>query len=481
MISPEAMPFSKTGGLGDVAGALPLALDRLGHLVTLLVPHYRGSADPSATRERVSLPVGGYRFDVALIERPLGKRSRALLVHCPELYDRPDLYGIGSHDYPDNPLRFAALALAALDHAARAAEAWSVVHAHDWQAGLVPVYLETRYRSHLLWQAPRVLTIHNLAFQGNFSPTWIETLALDRALYHIDAMEYWGNISFLKGGINFSDIITTVSPTYAREILTPEFGFGFDGILARRREDVVGILNGIDTDEWDPGRDPCFPEPFTVDDLAGKRAAKRELLRAFGLPEALDRPLVGMVSRLVHQKGHGLIAEIQDAFARLDAAFVVLGTGDRQHVDLWVALAARHPDRVAVKIAFDEPLAHLVEGGADMFLMPSLFEPGGLNQMYSMRYGTVPIVRATGGLDDTVEDFDPLTRRGTGFKFADATGAALLATLERALTVYRDRDAWRRLQTAGMRQDFSWTVSAREYVKIYRGAAERAVRRRHQS
>ncbi len=482
MVSPEAVPFSKTGGLGDVAGALPLALDRLRHRVTLVVPRYAETRTSGAEIDRFTLPLARRLLQIALVEHRLGERSRALLVDCPELYDREGLYGVGPDDYPDNPLRFATLALAALEHAARSPVSWSAVHAHDWQSALVPVYLDTRFRGdRALWRTARVLTIHNLAFQGNFGREWMQPLALDPSLYHVDRMEYWGRISFLKGGINASDIVTAVSRTYASEILTPALGFGFDGILSRRREDLVGIPNGIDTDEWDPARDPFLPQPFSLADVEGKSAAKRELLRVFGLPPVLDRPLVGIVSRLVDQKGHGLIAEIQDALPRLDAAFAVVGTGEAQYVDLWLGLAARHPDRIAVKIAFDERLAHLVEGGADIFLMPSLFEPAGLNQMYSMRYGTVPVVRATGGLDDTVDDVDPRTGRGTGFKFNEASGGALLATLARALAVYRDPEAWRALQRAGMERDFSWNASAREYVKVYRRAAARAARRRHQS
>jgi starch synthase len=282
----------------------------------------------------------------------------------------------------------------------------------------------------------------------------------------IDALEYWGRISYLKGGLMFSRMITTVSPRYSHEIQTPEFGFGFDGILRYRSNDVVGILNGIDYDQWDPARDPYIPEPYDANQLAGKHAAKRAVLERFGVPAgetALARPLVALISRLVDQKGFDLIAEIADELRSLDASFVLLGTGERRYEDLWLGLAARHPDRIGTAIGFDEPLAHLIEAGADLFLMPSRFEPCGLNQMYSLRYGTVPVVRAVGGLDDTVRNFDPRTGEGTGFSFRDYSAQALLDTLRWALEIYRDRATWQRIQHSGMQQDYSWDASARHF------------------
>jgi starch synthase len=290
---------------------------------------------------------------------------------------------------------------------------------------------------------------------------------------HVDALEYFGRISLLKGGILFSRMITTVSPQYAREIQTPELGFGFDGILRYRAADLVGILNGIDYDQWDPARDPHLPEPFDASHLEGKAASKRALLAEVGLAvngQTLARPLVGMISRLVDQKGFDLLAALSDDLPGLEASFVLLGSGERRYEDLWLGLAARHPDRVGVRIGFDEGLAHRIEGGADLFLMPSRFEPCGLNQMYSLRYGTVPLVRATGGLADTVKNFDPATGGGTGFTFEEYSPEALLGTLRWALGVYEDRAVWRRIQVAGMRQDFSWDASALQYVKVYERA-----------
>ena len=477
MIASEAVPYAKTGGLADVAGALPPALALLGHQVTLVTPRYRGTLvrEPS---ERFMFTVGRRPVTVSLVEDRLGDGVHVVLVDCPELFDRDHLYGAGDSDYPDNPRRFAVLVRAALEFAIRTGQRPDVVHSHDWQGGLAPVYLKTLYASHpALEGVPSVFTIHNLAYQGLFPPEWLQELDLGWDLFTIDELEYWGKLSLLKGGINFAELITTVSPSYAKEIQTPELGFGFDGILRRRARDLVGILNGIDTAAWNPLNDPHIPEPYGPEDLSGKAAAKRRLLETFALSRddrASSRPLIGMVSRLIDQKGFDLIAEVAEELVRLDAGYVLLGTGEARYQDLWVGLAARFPDRIGVRIGFDERLAHLIEAGADIFLMPSRFEPCGLNQMYSLRYGTVPVVRATGGLDDTVRNWNGKARTGNGFKFKEASGSALLKTLCRALGVYNRPDDWRRLQSDGMAQDFSWEAAARQYVKAYERAIHAA-------
>jgi starch synthase len=468
MVASEATPYSKTGGLADVAGSLPRALDRLGHRVTLVVPRYRG-IDRGAKVASLGVTIGGTRHDVDVLEDAFGARSRALLLDCPPLYDRDELYGVGSSDYGDNALRFAVFARAALDTAVRAGERPAVVHAHDWQGGLAPFYLKTRYATdQTLGGVPAVFTIHNLAYQGVFDSSWLAALDLGPDAFTPAALEFWGRISFLKGGIQFSEAITTVSPRYAKEILTREGGFGFEGVLAAKKGDLIGILNGIDVEVWSPDRDPFLPAPFDAVRLENKEVSKRALLSVMKLPPVLDRPVIGMVSRMVEQKGHHLVVQVAEALMSLEATFVVLGSGERRFEEFWTMLSRRYPDRVGVHIGYHERLAHLIEGGADMFLMPSLFEPCGLNQMYSQRYGTVPIVRATGGLDDTVENYDERTERGTGFKFSDATGDALLGALRRALAVYGQSAKWRGIQKTGMGQDYSWDVSAREYVKVYR-------------
>jgi starch synthase len=481
VIGSEATPFAKSGGLADVLGALPSALARLGWDTTLVLPKYRGVSDGSLV-ERFPVGVGGYAHDVGFFEAPMPDGARAILVDCPELYDRDTLYGPNNTEYPDNPRRFAVLCRAALEFAARRGRGPSIVHAHDWQAGLAPVYLKTLYASHPILEAtPSVFTIHNLAYQGNFAPDWLPRLDLGWEQLTIDRLEYWGHISFLKGGINDASFVTTVSPTYAKEIQMPEAGFGFDGIIRARSDRLVGILNGIDTRVWDPSRDPYLPKSFSSHDLTGKRTSKIELLKQYRLPSsaaALKRPVIGMVSRMVDQKGLDLIAALADEIARLDAAFTVLGTGESKYERFWTDLAAAHPDRIGARIGFDEALAHLIEAGADMFLMPSRFEPCGLNQMYSLRYGTVPIVRAVGGLADTVRDFAPGVRNETGFVFRDYTAAALLDAVQRAIRTYGDTGQWRGLQRNGMAEDHSWDRSAAEYVKIYDRALGESPRQR---
>ncbi len=464
MIGSEALPFAKTGGLADVLGALPPALGRLGWDATLVLPRYRGVRD-GVFVDRIPISVGGQPAKVGFFEARVSDRATAILVDAPDLFDRDGLYGSEHVDYPDNPRRFALLARAALEWAALRGTRPTVVHAHDWQSGLAPVYLKTLYAGHpVLSGTPSVFTIHNLAYQGLFSADWMPRLDVPASVFSQEGLEFWGQISFLKGGINAAEAITTVSPRYAEETQTPEFGCGFDGVLRRRAADLVGILNGVDVDEWDPQRDPYLPAHYSAADLAGKAVAKSELLLRFGLardPSAMKRPLIGMISRMVDQKGLDLVAALADRLPVLPASFVVLGAGEPKYQDFWRRLAARFPDRIGARIGFDEPLAHLIEGGADMFLMPSRFEPCGLNQMYSLRYGTVPVVRGVGGLFDTVRE------GATGFVFDQYTPEALLETLRRALAAFGNPSKWRELQLEGMKQDHSWDRSAREYVTIY--------------
>ncbi|MDE3156961.1 MAG: glycogen synthase GlgA [Acidobacteriota bacterium] len=471
MIASEMSPFARTGGLGEVLGSLPAALGRLGVDVTVVLPHY-GWPERVREADRFTLTVGDYAREVALLEHDVADRVHAVFVDCPELYARDGgLYGFGTDDYPDNARRFAFLARAALERSVRRGERPTVVHAHDWHAGLAPVYLRTIYARHpLLGGVPTVLTIHNLAYQGVFDAGWLPRLDLDWSLFTIDRLEYWGRISFLKAGVVFSDLVTTVSPTYAREIQTPAYGFGFEGILRTRRDDLVGILNGIDTERWNPAADPYLPAPYDATALDEKVASKCELLKAFDLAvddTRLARPLVGMVTRLVEQKGFDLIADVSERLAAMDATFVLLGSGARWLEDRWLGIAQRYPDRFRVRIGFDERLSHLIEAGSDVFLMPSRFEPCGLNQLYSLRYGTIPIVHATGGLADTVIPYNPRTGRGTGFVFTDYTAEGLLGAVEAALRTFRDRRKWLELQARGMAEDHSWDASAAEYVKVY--------------
>ena len=474
MVSSEARPFAKTGGLADVLGALPHALARLGHRVTIVVPKYRGTQADASSAEAANVPFGTHQYPVRFIEQKLGEGVTAVLIDAPALYDRDGLYGDRNGEYGDNAFRFAVLSRGALEYARLRGRRYSAIHAHDWQAGLVPVYARTVLRDDPIVGSVRtVLTIHNLAFQGTFDPKELTWIGLGPDLYNPGALEFYGRASALKGGVVFSDVLTTVSPTYAREILTPEYGFGFDGILRTRAAALVGIVNGIDTATWNPASDRFLPVHFDANSLDRKQDVKRALLERAGLPvdgQALGRPLIGIVTRLTHQKGCDLFAAAADRLIAFDASWVMLGSGDSWCEELWRQLAARVPQRVSARIGFDETLAHLIEAGSDMFLMPSWYEPCGLNQMYSLRYGTLPIVRATGGLQDTVVDADEPGADPDGFKFSHYTGEALIGAVQRALTVFKNEPSrWRAMQQNGMRRDFSWDVSAREYVKVYKG------------
>jgi starch synthase len=479
MVVSEAIPYSKTGGLGDVGGALPGALARLGHRVTVVTPRYRGV---DGGTEVAAFTRGAWlgSLDCRVLERRHEDGVRFRLVDCPPYFDREEIYGAGGGDYPDNSRRFALLSRAALECAARMGERPSVVHAHDWQTGLVPAYLKERFGGHPAFQGTgTVFTIHNLAYQGIFGRGVLPHLDLPREVFTDDGLEFWNNVSFLKAGINYSGIVTTVSRRYAQEIRTAEQGFGFEGILQRRARVLVGIRNGIDTATWNPEADPLLPASFSAADLSGKATVKRALLARFGMdgPPQQARPVIGMVSRMVDQKGLDLIARAvaSGALLGLDASFVILGSGAPPYEAMWRGLAARHPDRVAVTVGFSEELAHLIEGGADIFLMPSRFEPCGLNQMYSLRYGTVPVVRATGGLDDTVQQVDEATGQGTGFTFEPYTTEAMMGALREALAWFARPVAWRRIQRAGMKQENSWEAAAREYVGVYERARALAV------
>lgn len=468
MVASEVAPFSKTGGLGDVAGALPCALGRLGDDVVVATPRYRGVAAGEAVGT-VVFPLGDALCTAGLSVVPLGPGARALLVDIPALYDRDGLYGVDGRDFDDNPRRFAALTRAALVWAAQADGPPDVLHAHDWQAGLLPVYRRTVPP---LAGVPCVCTIHNLAYQGVFDKAWMPALGLPWDTFTPDGLEYYNQLSFLKAGLQFSDTVTTVSPRYAEEIQTAEYGHGLDGVLRARRARLTGILNGIDTARWNPATDPHLPVPFSAEAPGGKRRAKQALLARTGLASdqsALDRPVVGMVTRLVEQKGLDLIDAASADLLASGAAFVVLGRGDAQYEALWRRLQQQAPDRIAVHLGFDESLAHLIEGGADLFLMPSRFEPCGLNQMYSQRYGTVPVVRETGGLADAVEPWQSATGTGTGFLFREYTPEALCQALDDALATYRQPALWQQLQRNGMVRDFSWDRSARHYRTVYKG------------
>jgi starch synthase len=462
MVASEATPFAKTGGLADVLGALPAALQARGERTAVVVPGYRLNQYPEPPRiayRSLWIPIGtGYLAD---IYQATEREVTFYFVDCPALFDRDGIYGSGGKDYPDNYLRFAVLSMAALG-VARHLFRPQIIHLHDWQAALAPVYLREHFANDPTFSGVKTLfTIHNLGYQGIFGPEAVAALGLDSRLFNPSQLEFFGKFNLLKGGVAFSDAISTVSKGYAREIQTPEYGFGLDGFL-RDHGPIYGIVNGVDYVEWNPEHDPHIVHNYSVDDLSGKRECKWALLEELGLAVGdLTQPLIGVVSRFAAQKGFDLIADAASRLMEEDLHLVVLGSGDTQYESMFQALAETYPDRVAVRIGYDNALSHRIEAGADMFLMPSRYEPCGLSQIYSLRYGTVPVVRATGGLDDTIDE-------DTGFKFRDYTGDALLEALDSALNAFRDRDGWLRMMRRGMRKDFSWSAGAVEYMALYR-------------
>jgi starch synthase len=494
----EMVPFAKVGGLADVAGSLTHELARLGQRVTVCLPYY-----PSARAQTGGLSVE----PVAEITVPLGSETQLAVVHRARVgengvelwlieasawFDRPNPYvdPATGRDWPDNPERFAGFSRAILEACLALGRIPDVFHLNDYQAGLAAAFLRTAYQATPLTRSAVLLSIHNLGYQGIF-PSEAEatpgeqaraTAKLARELGFspelvspLAPLEFYGRMNFLKASIHFADLITAVSPTYAREIQTPELGFGLDGVLRDRASHVLGILNGIDTEAWNPMTDPLIPANYGLTELQGKLENKQRLLAAVHLPLHPRLPLIGMISRMVDQKGFDLLARIADElFTEGRFRMVVLGSGMPQYESLCRELARRYPQHFAVAIDFNDPLAHLIEAGADFFLMPSRYEPCGLNQMYSMRYGTIPIVRATGGLADTVEEFDAATGQGTGFVFHAYEPGALRSAIERALAVYAKPGAMKRLITRDMQRDFSWAHAAGAYVRAY----ERAVNER---
>lgn len=476
----ECVPFAKTGGLADVVGALPPELVRLGHQVTIYLPLY-AVVRPHIEGElhyvvrSITIPFQYYNRFAGIVDG--GKRDgvQIYFVDCPELFDRPGIYGAKSGDYPDNAERFGLFCRAVLE-ATKQLGVPDVFHVHDWEAALIPIYLRTVYYfDPVLRNAGTVLTIHNAGYQGWFPPATIEKLLLPWDIFTMDRVEHFNHFNWLKGGLVYSDLLTTVSRKYAQEIQTQEFGHTLEPALRRRSADLRGILNGVDYAEWNPATDNKLAATYTAENLAGKAACRADLIQRMGLKEIADTtPILGIVSRFVQQKGFDFVMEIAKDLDKRDVAVAILGSGDPQFESFFRSWAARRPGKVAVQIGYDEPMAHKIEAGADIFLMPSRYEPCGLNQIYSLKYGTVPVVRATGGLDDTIDEWDALKKTGTGFKFQGLKAAGLLLAIDRALKAFQDKDSWLRLMRNGMAQDFSWEKPAVEYVAVF----EEVLRRR---
>lgn len=475
----EAVPFAKTGGLADVAGSLPASLARLGHNVSLIIPRY-SSVDPARFDLKMLSPdlavgLGPLRIAARVYESGAIEGVTTYLVDQPDFFDRQFLYGTPAGDYRDNDERFAFFSRAALEVMKSRSLVPDVIHCHDWQSGLVPVYLSLGDEWGDLRSAKVFFTIHNLAYQGNFDYAALEKAGLPPELFRTEGgLEFYGKVSYLKGGIVFSDCITTVSPTYSREIQKDGLGLGFEGLLRMRADSLHGIVNGIDYREWNPETDASLPLCYPEEDLSPKEEIKKALMDKVRLEYSESRLLMGMISRLAEQKGLDILCEAIPRLFDEEVSFVILGFGDQHYHDLLSRLAGARGDRLSVVFAFDNTLAHMIYAGSDVFLMPSRYEPCGLGQLISMKYGTPPLVRSTGGLKDTVVRFDPQTGFGTGFVFEEYTADALVREMQRALSLFPDRDTWKKLVVNCMRQDYSWSTSALQYLDLYRKAKKRA-------
>ncbi len=476
--SPEVYPFVKTGGLADVTGALPKALKKLDLDARVILPKHKG-----VDESRFPLKYKNYKIkcqismsfvEAEIVESEYDNGVIAYLVEQDEYYNRDYLYSTPDGDYQDNALRFIFFSKSILEAIKVTGFKPDVLHYNDWETALAPVFLKTIYKDDpQLKDIATVFTIHNIGYQGIFWHYDMHLLNLGWEYFSPDYLEFFGNINFMKGGIIFSDIINTVSKKYSEEIQTPEFGYGLDGVLRTRKDDLYGIINGIDYDEWNPETDELLPARYSYRDLKNKLLCKKTLLKEFNIEQNKDYPLIATISRLADQKGFDLIVSGIEEMLSLGVNYIVLGTGERKYHETLKELSKKFPDSFAVKIAYDNKIAHLIEAGADMFLMPSKYEPCGLNQLYSLKYGTVPIVRAVGGLDDTIIDYTENPDRGTGFKFKEYTKEAMLDAIKRAIKLYKNKDLWQSLMIRCMKEDYSWERSAKEYMGLYKKAIER--------
>jgi starch synthase len=478
VVSSEIVPFAKTGGLADVTGSLPKALRRIGVEADCVMPFYR-----SVERERFSLqqaappvrvPMGHREETGVVMETDAGEGVRGYLVHNDRYFDREFLYGTKDGDYVDNCERFAFFCRAIMEWIVRTGRSYDILHCNDWQTALLPAYVKTLYSHEPAFRSSgTVFTVHNLGYQGLFWNHDLPLTGLGWELFTPKGVEFYGKLNVLKAGLVFSDILTTVSDTYSREIQTAEYGHGLEGVLYERRADLYGILNGVDYDDWNPETDPLIAARYSRKDLSGKKVCRRDLLAEFGWTDTADEPVIGVVGRLTAQKGFDLIEQVGDWLATQPVRVVILGTGERKFEESLAAFGRRHPDRISLRFAFDNRLAHKIEAGSDIYLMPSRYEPCGLNQIYSLKYGTVPVVRNTGGLADTVVDADEEAAAGTGFKFTGYDTAELKDALLRTVAAYADKSRWEAIVKRGMEKDFSWEAAAKGYRSVYEKALQK--------
>jgi starch synthase len=475
----EIAPFTKTGGLGDVGGALPKALKELGHDVRVITPQYRAVNERKfilrevIRLQHIEIPVGhdAHPINVKSAFLP-GTKVQVYFLDYKPFFGREGLYTdpATGKDYPDNAARFALFCRGTLETLKKLQWQPDVIHCNDWQTGLIPYLLKTHYRDDPFYSGIlSQMTVHSFAFQGNFGPSWVSKLGLDPADYYPGSpIEFHNQISFLKAGIEYADVINTVSETYAKETLSSsEYGCGMEGVLKKRKRDYSGILNGADYQVWDPIKDSWIPKIYHANALEAKEDNKKALCGHFGLPFDLKRPVVATISRMTDQKGFDLIRDAYDEMMKTGIQYILLGLGDNAHQRFFEKMKKKYPDQTGIHFSFDESLSHLIMAGADLFLMPSRFEPCGLTQLYGLRYGTVPIVRKTGGLADTIEPIDGKTSKGTGFVFEKSTPEAMMSALRHAVLTFTDKKAWQRIMKNGMKQDYSWSQSARKYVQGY--------------
>jgi len=477
-VTPEAVPFAKTGGLADVAGSLSKFLQKLGCQSNLVMPYYRmvkKSGFPiQYLGEEIEIPMGDEILRAEIYQGKLNQAIPVYFIGRDEFFDREYLYSTPKGDYFDNAERFIFFSKAVLTLCQQMGFSPDIIHHHEWQTGLIPAYLKSIYQNDPLFSHTAVVfTIHNIAYQGLFKKEKFRLTGLPMEMYNPEGIEFWERINFMKAGIVYADVINTVSQKYSEEIQTSEYGYGLEGILRKRKEDLYGIVNGVDYQDWDPSHDPHLVVRYNLNDLSGKKECKKDLLKELSLPTSLETsPLLGMISRLTDQKGFDLLVEILEDLFTLDIGFVLLGTGEQKYHDLFTQVAQKYPQKAGIRIAYDDRLAHKIEAGADLFLMPSKYEPCGLNQIYSLKYGTIPVVRATGGLDDTIINYDPATKRGNGFKFVRYDAKEFLNQIKVAIGFYSQPEHWRKLVHNAMTSDFSWQRSAEAYLQLYRKALE---------
>ncbi len=471
MVASEVIPFAKTGGLADVVGSLSKELEKLGHNLTVVLPYYRmtkeGDFEVDHFKETLRIKMLDKMVEGEILTAGMDRNIAVYLIKNDDYYDREGLYGTEKGDYGDNAERFIFLCKATLELLKMAGFKPDIIHCHDWQTGLVPAYLKILLKSDPFFATIKtVLTIHNLAYQGLFDQQDMSLTGLPWEVFTPEGIEFYGKINFLKAGIVYGDIITTVSPKYAQEILTEEYGCGLEGVLQSRKEDLYGVLNGADYGEWNPEKDKFIIKNYDRSDLSGKKNCKRSILKEFGLEVEEDAPLFGMVSRLARQKGIDLVVEAAAEISRL-GGLVILGKGDEIYEKLIIELANKYPNKVGVKIGFDEPLAHKITAGCDFFLIPSRYEPCGLNAIYSLKYGAIPIVRATGGLEDIISEFSSGIGWRNVFKFQDFSKDSLLSSIRFAIEIYKTKELWHTLLENALMCDYSWKKPAREYEKLY--------------